>query len=73
MQQQLAQAESARKVSPFLTTEQAAYYLGLSPRTLQGMRYSGEGPRFRRHTRCVRYHIDDLNAWSENHPDIRHG
>ena len=65
MEDDIARAGRAKKGSPFLNTEQAAFYLGLSARKLQGMRASGEGPRFRRHARYVRYHIDDLEAWSE--------
>lgn len=59
-------AARARKSSPFLNTEQAAFYLGLSARKMQAMRRSGTGPAFRRHSRYVRYHIDDLDAWSED-------
>lgn len=57
-------AERARNGSPFLNTAQAAHYIGLSSRTLETMRYTGRGPRFRRHGRFVRYHIDDLDQWS---------
>ena len=60
----IARAGRAKKGSPFLSTEQAAFYLGLSARKLQAMRAAGTGPRFRRHSRYVRYHIDDLDAWS---------
>ena len=60
----IARAARAKKGSPFLSTEQAAFYLGLSARKLQAMRAGGTGPRFRRHSRYVRYHIDDLDAWS---------
>ena len=60
----IARAARAKKGSPFLSTEQAAFYLGLSARKLQAMRAAGCGPRFRRHSRYVRYHIDDLDAWS---------
>lgn len=60
----IARAARAKKGSPFLVTEQAAFYLGLTPRKLQQMRAEGTGPRFRRHSRYVRYHIDDLDAWS---------
>ncbi len=58
-------AANARKGSPFLTTPQAAFYVGLSRRTLEKMRTAGGGPRFRKHGRYVRYHIDDLDAWSK--------
>ncbi|MDD3183315.1 MAG: helix-turn-helix domain-containing protein [Alphaproteobacteria bacterium] len=55
------------KTSPFLTTKQAAHYLGLSFRTLEKMRETARGPRFRRHGRYVRYHIYDITKWSEEH------
>ena len=57
-------AGHAKKGSPFLNTEQAAFYLGICPRRLQVLRGKGQGPRFRRHSRYVRYHIDDLDIWS---------
>ncbi len=38
---------------------------GLSFPTLEKMRLTGNGPRFRKHGRYVRYHIADLDAWSE--------
>ena len=60
----IARAARAKKGSPFLSTEQAAFYLGLSARKLQAMRAAGTGPRFRRHSRYVRYHIADLDIWS---------
>lgn len=57
-------AARAARGSPFLNPEQAAHYLGVSTRTLQEHRSAGSGPRFRRHCRHIRYHIDDLDAWS---------
>ena len=65
MEDEISRAQRAKKGSPFLSTEQAAFYLGLSPRKLQQMRREGSGPRFRRHSRYVRYHIDDLDDWSK--------
>jgi hypothetical protein len=61
---QVARARLAQRGSPFLSPEQAAHYLGVSVRTLQEHRSAGTGPRFRRHSRHVRYHIDDLDSWS---------
>lgn len=67
MDDEIARAANAKKGSPFLNTDQAAHYVGLSRRTLEKMRTAGGGPRFRKHGRYVRYHIDDLDAWSEAH------
>ncbi len=53
-----------RHVSPFLDTDQAAIYLKISPRLLKRLRRRGDGPVFRRHSRYVQYHIDELDAWS---------
>ena len=64
MDDEIQRAANARKGSPFLNTDQAAFYVGLSRRTLEKMRTTGDGPRFRKHGRYVRYHIDDLDAWS---------
>ena len=49
----------------FLNTKEAATYLGLKPNTLEKMRVYGGGPEYRKHGRYVRYHMDDLNAWSD--------
>lgn len=65
MDDDIARAARAKKGSPFLSTEQAAFYLGLSARKLQQMRAACMGPSFRRHSRYIRYHIDDLDAWSK--------
>jgi hypothetical protein len=70
----ISRAGLAKKGSPFLNTEQAAFYLGICPRRPQALRGSGEGPRFRRHSRYVRYHIDDLDSWSrETVKEPHHG
>ena len=64
-------ANSARRGSPYLTAKQAAFFLGLSPRSLQRMRAKGDGPIVRRHARMVLYHIDDLKSWSQTRADQR--
>lgn len=61
-----ARALAARRGTPFLNTEQAAAYLGISARKLQYMRSRCTGPRYRLHSRFVRYHIDDLIFWSRS-------
>ncbi|WP_085219323.1 helix-turn-helix domain-containing protein [Allosphingosinicella indica] len=58
-------AQAAKRGSPFLNTEQAAAWLKVSAKLLKRMRRRAEGPHFRRHGRVVRYHIDDLTAWSD--------
>jgi excisionase family DNA binding protein len=65
MDDAIVRAGEAKKGSPFLTTDQAAFYIGLTSQTLKKMRRDGRGPRFRRHGRYVRYHIDDLDGWSK--------
>jgi len=46
-----------------LTTEQAAKRFGLSARTLERFRASGEGPEFVKMGRAVRYTVAKLNEW----------
>jgi excisionase family DNA binding protein len=58
-------AIGAKKGSPFLTTKEAAFYLGLKPQTLIKMRMERRGPKYRKHGRHVFYHIDELNEWSK--------
>lgn len=60
----IVRAAAARKGSPFLNGAQAAHYLGISLRTLEELQASTEGPPFRRHGRQKRFHIADLDAWS---------
>ena len=43
----------------------AAAFLDLSPRTLQGLRFRGGGPRFVRiSARCIRYRRLDCRDWA---------
>jgi hypothetical protein len=49
----------------FLTTEEAAAFLRLSPRTLEKHRVLGGGPRFRKFGARVRYAAVDLRAWAD--------
>ena len=50
---------------PYLTTPEAAGYLRLKPNTLEKMRSSGRGPKFRGHGRNVVYAIEELDTWSD--------
>ena len=48
----------------YLSTREAASWLGLSPRTLDRYRVSGEGPAFHRFGTRVRYLAADLDDWA---------
>ena len=49
----------------YFSTREAAHYLGLSVRTLNRYRVSGDGPVFHRFGgRVVRYRRDDLDGWA---------
>jgi hypothetical protein len=50
----------------YLTNNEAAAFLRLSPRTLEKQRVIGGGPRFRKFGRRVLYAIADLEAWAES-------
>lgn len=63
---EIGRARAATRGSPFLSTEQAAAYLGIGARRLKAMRQNCTGPRYRYHGRLVRYHVDDLVVWSRS-------
>jgi len=46
--------------------EQAANYLGLSPKTLSRWRWAGKGPVFHKLGAAVRYSIEDLDSFVSN-------
>ena len=49
-----------------ITESDAAEFLGLSPRTMQGFRSRGGGPQWLAlSARCCRYRRKDLAAWAE--------
>ena len=48
----------------YLSVREAAEYLGLSPRTLDRYRVSGDGPVFYRFGGRVRYRREDLDGWA---------
>ena len=49
----------------YLTNDEAAEFLRLSPRTLEKQRVIGGGPRFRKFGRRVMYAVVDLEAWAD--------
>jgi len=48
----------------FLTQNEAAEFLRLSPRTLERHRVAGTGPRFVKAGRRVLYRHDELDRWA---------
>jgi hypothetical protein len=58
-------APAAAKPAPrYLSNDEAAAYLHLSPRTLEKQRVVGGGPKFRKFGRRVVYAIEDLESWA---------
>ena len=51
--------------SPFLTIDETAKLLRVKRRTLDNLRWSGDGPPPRRHGGRVVYHRRDVLEWSE--------
>ncbi|MHB1094443.1 helix-turn-helix domain-containing protein [Thiobacillus sp.] len=49
----------------YLTNDEAAAFLRLSPRTLEKQRVIGGGPRFRKFGRRVMYAVVDLETWAD--------
>lgn len=47
----------------FVTTEEAARFLALSPHSLECYRAKGMGPAFYKFGKAVRYAVAELNAW----------
>ena len=50
----------------FLTNDEAAAFLRLSPRTLEKQRVLGGGPRFRKFGARVVYAVADLRRWADS-------
>ncbi|MGE0853850.1 MAG: helix-turn-helix domain-containing protein [Hyphomicrobiaceae bacterium] len=51
--------------SPFLTIDETAKLLRVNRRTLDNLRWSGDGPPARRHGGRVVYHRREVLDWSE--------
>ena len=62
-----AAAPAAVANPEFLTTDEAAAFLRLSPRTLEKHRVLGGGPRFRKFGARVVYAMADLRTWADSH------
>jgi len=58
-------AEQTSALPPrYLRTQEAARFLGLSPRTLEKHRTYGTGPRYTKLGGRVVYALDDLQEWA---------
>ncbi|MGK2914589.1 MAG: helix-turn-helix domain-containing protein [Porticoccaceae bacterium] len=57
---------AAQQPARYLTNDEAAAFLRLSPRTLEKQRVIGGGPRFRKFGRRVMYAVVDLEAWADS-------
>ena len=55
---------AAAQPQRYLTNDEAADYLRLSPRTLEKQRVFGDGPKFRKFGRRVMYAVAGLDAWA---------
>lgn len=61
-----AAAPSSAGNPEFLTNDEAAAFLRLSPRTLEKQRVLGGGPRFRKFGARVLYAVGDLRSWADD-------
>ena len=50
-------------MTALLTEQEAATLLHVTVKAVQGWRYRGGGPRFVKVGRCVRYRLEDLQAF----------
>ena len=55
-----------QKKRQFVTTQEAAEYIGMKPATLEVWRVYGKGPVFRKFGRVVRYEVKDLDKWIDD-------
>lgn len=60
-----APAATPAQPQRYLTNDEAAEYLRLSPRTLEKQRVIGNGPTFRKFGRRVMYAVADLDVWAD--------
>ncbi len=59
------QPQALGQVPPLMTGRQAAAYLGVAEQTLRKSRISGNGPKYRKIGRLVRYAVEDLAEYVE--------
>lgn len=59
-----AREPALRPATRYLSNDEAAEFLHLSPRTLEKQRVIGGGPKFHKFGRRVVYAIDNLESWA---------
>ena len=59
-----APVSEPRSTPRYLSNDEAAEFLKLSPRTLEKQRVVGGGPKFRKFGRRVVYAFEDLESWA---------
>ena len=52
-------------VPEYLNSKQAATFTSFTPKALERMRQRGEGPRYSKVGKSIRYALADLRAWME--------
>jgi len=62
----IATADEPAQSRRYFINDEAAAFLGLSPRTLEKWRVIGGGPRFHKFGRRVMYSRSDLEAWANS-------
>ena len=62
----MSTATAVAIVAAVLTTPEAAAYLRIKPTTLEQQRWRGEGPRYLKLGRSVRYRRDDLDRYMDS-------
>jgi excisionase family DNA binding protein len=54
-------------LKPFVTTEELAAFLGVTPNCVYKWRLEGRGPAYLKVSSRVRYARDDVQAWLARH------
>lgn len=66
METSAATGAGARNVDRYVDDVEASNVLGLSRTYMRQLRLTGDGPRFAKFGRAVRYRVADLFTWAES-------
>ncbi|MGN8160621.1 helix-turn-helix transcriptional regulator [Salinisphaera sp. SWV1] len=50
----------------YVSEHKVAEFFGVSVKTVQAWRHRGNGPRFAKFGRAVRYNVNELQEWAES-------